>query len=183
MEKEQLWNATLGQLELSLSKANFTTWFKNTFVESYDNGKVIIAVPNTFTKAWFEKKYHDVILKALKNVTENQVREIIYKVGGIPMPDPRALKDTLRRPAPMRSASSASAVNTLGLNDRYTFETFVVGKGNELAKAAALAASEKPGEVYNPLFIYGGVGLGKTHLMQAIGHALRTLRRFHSCDQ
>jgi chromosomal replication initiation ATPase DnaA len=80
MDTQELWRATLGELELTLSKANFTTWFKNTFIASYDNGRAVIAVPNTFTKAWLEKKYHDSVLKALRNITSSGVREIVYKV-------------------------------------------------------------------------------------------------------
>ncbi|MBI3963890.1 MAG: chromosomal replication initiator protein DnaA [Candidatus Kerfeldbacteria bacterium] len=174
MDTQHLWNATLGQLELVLSKANFTTWFKNTFIASYENTRVIIAVPNTFTKAWFENKYHDVILKALRNVTENQVTEIIYKVAAAPTSPERlglkaSLQGTAARTEPVRAVPNES-----GLDERYTFETFVVGKGNELAKAAARAVAESPGRVYNPLFFYGGVGLGKTHLMHAIGSAAKT---------
>src|SRR5689334_16490656 len=80
MDFAETWQAALGELELTLSKANFTTWFKNTFISSINEGKVIVCVPNTFTKAWLEKKYHDSVLKALRNVTNNTAREIIYKV-------------------------------------------------------------------------------------------------------
>lgn len=172
MDNQQLWQAALGELELSISKANFTTWFKNTFISSHADGRVVVGVPNAFTKTWLENKYHKEILKALQNVSDNQVKETIYKV-----------ESTHKNPVPSlpKEDDSAAFVSTpakevknekngFGLNGRYTFETFVVGKGNELANAACLAVAQKPGEVYNPLFIYGGAGLGKTHLMQAIGH-------------
>ena len=169
MDNEQLWQAALGELELSLSKANFTTWFKNTFISSCDNGRVAIGVPNAFTKTWLENKYHKEILKALQNATDGQVKETYYKVespGKTVAEKPKIEK--IRFVPAVQNGSDEK--NGFGLNSRYTFANFVVGKGNELAQAACLAVSEKPGESYNPLFIYGGNGLGKTHLMQAIAH-------------
>lgn len=172
MDNQQLWQAALGELELSISKANFTTWFKNTFISSYVDSRVTVGVPNAFTKTWLENKYHKEILKALQNISDNQIKEVIYNV-----------ESTHKNPAPTPPKEDNSAVfvstqskeiknekNGFGLNSRYTFDTFVVGKGNELAHAACLAVAQKPGEIYNPLFLYGGAGLGKTHLMQAIGH-------------
>jgi len=174
MTNEQLWQAVLGELELALSKANFTTWFKNTFIISQENNKVIIGVPNAFTKTWLENKYHKNILNAMQNVTGGKVIEVTYKVELLKAPTKSdMLKRAIvveREKAPASAPSEPEIKNGYGLNPRYTFETFVVGKGNELAHAACLAVVEKPGEVYNPLFIYGGAGLGKTHLMQAIAH-------------
>ena len=80
MDFAETWQAALGELELTLSKANFTTWFKSTFISSMEDGKVIVCVPNTFTKAWLEKKYHDAVVRALRNVTNNAVRDVLYKV-------------------------------------------------------------------------------------------------------
>jgi chromosomal replication initiator protein len=178
MTKEQLWQAVLGELELSLSKANFTTWFNNTFISELDDNKVVIAVPNTFTKTWFENKYHDTITQALQNVTENQIRDITYKVEF--SKGPKSISPTTQISEADRKVDSLKKKETLesdnGLNPLYTFENFVVGKGNDLAKAACIATAEKPGIIYNPLFIYGGVGLGKTHLLQAVGH--RTMELF-----
>ncbi|MFA6392076.1 MAG: chromosomal replication initiator protein DnaA [Patescibacteria group bacterium] len=172
MTKEQLWQAVLGELELSLSKANFTTWFNNTFVSEFDDEKIIIAVPNTFTKTWFENKYHQTITQALQNVTENKIREVTYKVEFSKNPNNSTLKPQISEAEKkVDSLKKKSAQeNDNGLNPSYTFENFVVGKGNDLAKAACIATAEKPGIIYNPLFIYGGVGLGKTHLLQAVGH-------------
>lgn len=174
MSPEQLWQAALGQLEISLSKANFTTWFKNTSLLSYEEGRVIISVPNTFTKAWFEKKYNKSIFETLQQLTGRGLREIIYQVGGRP-----ATFQGMSITAPIVSPGSVSTsthlhatVSEYGLNPRYVFSSFIVGKGNELAHAAARAVAARPGEAYNPLFIYGGVGLGKTHLLQAIGHEI-----------
>ncbi len=171
MSPEQLWQAALGQLEISLSKANFTTWFKNTSLLSCEEGRAIISVPNTFTKAWFEKKYHKPIFETLQQLSGRGVREIIYQVGG----KPTAFQGmAVATPLIQQSASSPSraAVSEYGLNPRYVFSSFIVGKGNELAHAAARAVAARPGDAYNPLFIYGGVGLGKTHLLQAMGHEI-----------
>lgn len=171
MTNEELWQAALGGLELSLSKANFTTWFKNTFIISQDSGKVIIGVPNNFTKTWLENKYHKDILKSLQNVTNNAVKEVLYRIESPKKPTiSQSLKETAKQKEKGYFPAIEEKKNGFGLNPRYTFATFVVGKGNELANAACLAVAQKPGQVYNPLFLYGGVGLGKTHLMQAIGH-------------
>lgn len=171
---QQLWQAVLGELELTLSKANFSTWFKGTFISSIDGEQAVIGVPSTFIKEWLEKKYQKAIFLAMQNATQGKVKEIVFKIG--------ANKPAVVNIAPKKSAFEEKAVepepiieeniNHFGLNPRYTFKYFIVGKGNELAHAAAQAVVMNPGKVYNPLFIYGGAGLGKTHLMQAIGHAL-----------
>ena len=162
MDKEHLWQAVLGELELLISRASFMTWFKNTYISSIaENGEVVtIAVPNVFTQTWLEQKYHKLILNSLRNLTDNRVKKIIYKVETNPI-RPRLSLEVLKE-----------KIDKHGLNSRYTFERFVVGKGNELAQAAAKAVAEKPGKKYNPLFIYGGVGLGKTHLLHAIGNEI-----------
>ena len=194
MTTHELWQAALGELELSLSKANYTTWFRNTFISAFEEGRIVVSVPNTFTKAWLEKKYHVAILKALQNVAKDGgVREVHYKVElkpsvpqdiGTPIGSP-----SVATPAAAAQAEEETAEGTkdFSLNPRYTFENFIVGKTNELAHAAALAVTEKPGR-YNPLFVYGGVGLGKTHLLQAIGHKMiemnpRTKVLYVTCER
>jgi chromosomal replication initiator protein len=173
MEEQKIWQATLGELELTLSRANFTTWFKNTFISDYQDETIVIGVPNTFTKAWLEKKYHSAILKALQKITENKVKSIVYQVEAhSKAQEQEIIKKAEEKAAKVQIAAETPAVNKFGLNSRYSFETFVIGKGNELAQAASLAVAQKPGDVYNPLFIYGGVGLGKTHLIQAIGNQI-----------
>ncbi|MFA4872531.1 MAG: chromosomal replication initiator protein DnaA [Patescibacteria group bacterium] len=175
MTHNELWQAVLGELELLLSRAHFTTWFKHTFIIEKDGIRLVVGVPNTFTKTWLENKYHTSILKALRSVTHNEVREVSYQV--------ETRHTALQTPYTPLEASSGPAAEPMaphtmsrmdehGLNPRYIFQSFVVGKNNELAHAAARAVAQQPGMVYNPLFIYGGVGLGKTHLMQAIGHEL-----------
>ncbi len=170
MTNDQLWQAALGELELLISKANFTTWFKNTFVAAADEQRVVVGVPNGFTKAWLETKYHSAILQALRNASATKIAQVEYRVETHKAP----AGVVAEAPAPAAAAPAArpSAPSTSGLDPRYTFDDFVVGKGNELARAAARAVADKPGSVYNPLFIYGGVGLGKTHLMQAIGNEI-----------
>jgi len=191
MNPQQLWQATLGELEILLSKANFTTWFKNTTISSYDDDRITLSVPNIFTKEWLEKKYHQAILKAIRNVTENSnIKEIIYKVEQITAQKNlftgsetisiqgeattvEAVPEMIKDSAPAGTASANyNLANSGELNPKYTFTSFIVGKNNELAHAAALAVVKSPGSSYNPLFIYGGVGLGKTHLMQAIGNKI-----------
>ncbi len=189
MDKNQIWQAVLGEIELNLSKANFTTWFKNTFISELEDDHITICVPNTFTKTWLEKKYHDAIKQALENVTNQKVNNIIYKVQTKKEEKPSssikssAIKEGARantknssNKTPKDSGASSISVNSssnrFGLNPKYTFENFVVGKGNELAHAAAKAVTANVGKAYNPLFIYGGVGLGKTHLLQAVGNEI-----------
>jgi len=195
MDTQALWQTTLGELELTLSKANFTTWFKNTFLSKIDGPKAIVCVPNTFTKAWLEKKYHPAILKALNNAAEQPIRQIEYRVEVKnttvlpldPPSQPTATSD-VSDAANFAPGAGSSSSREVGLNPRYRFDNFIVGKSNELAHAAAMAAASKLGEVYNPLFIYGGVGMGKTHLMQAIGHhVLETMpeakARYVTCER
>ncbi len=172
-DNQKIWENTLGELELLISKANFTTWFKNTFIANLDNNTIIIGVPNAFTKVWLEKKYHDKILSALENVLSQSNLQVIYRVttkDKISNISENIQKKAESKSEPVNNQNQPNNHNKFGLNAHYTFETFVVGPGNELAQAAANAAAQKPGGIYNPLFIYGGVGLGKTHLVQAVGN-------------
>ena len=175
MNNDQVWQSVLGEIELNLSKANFTTWFKNTFISEFDDEKVIVCVPNTFTKAWLEKKYHEQILKAIEGITEKKIKTIFYKVE-IRKNNPvgELLKKIKIKKDDDYNSNELNKepvkINRFGLNSKYVFENYIVGKGNELAHAACRAVAANPGNAYNPLFIYGGVGLGKTHLLQAIGH-------------
>ncbi len=174
MENEQLWNNVLVEIELAVSKANFNTWFKDTRILKQESGTVFISVPNTFAKDWLFNKYHKTILKFLRNLAEH-TRVIEYVV---------AKEDGKHKEsdAPRTALLGATAELPLqdfyidkdnNLNPRYTFESFVVGPFNELAHAAAQAVVKKPGVAYNPLFIYGNTGHGKTHLIQAIGNYLK----------
>jgi chromosomal replication initiator protein len=175
MNNEQIWQAALGEIELNLSKANFTTWFKNTFISSFEDGKAILCVPNAFTKSWLETKYHKEIASSLEHVVNQKIKEILYKVELKKTSPGTGLLEKIhlkKKKEGNESGELISSINRFGLNPKYTFETFVVGRGNELAHAACQAVANNPGRVYNPLFIYGGVGLGKTHLLQAIGNEI-----------
>lgn len=186
MQNNEIWQAVLAELELSISKANFITWFKNTGIINFQDGSVVLCVPNTFTKAWLEKKYHVPIIKSLERITSKPIKRLEYKIDNLKNvaeqalrleSEPKPIEQIIQPPAPTVSFTQPrqplSSNGSFTLNPKYVFDTFVVGKGTELAFAAAQAVTNRPGEAYNPLFIYGGVGLGKTHLLQAIGNTLR----------
>jgi chromosomal replication initiator protein len=187
-DNKQLWEAVLGALEVSISKANFTTWFRSTSILETNNGEVVIGVPNAFTKEWMENKYHKEISQAITNITRQPVRKISFIIGkgnrtqqaepsmnelSIQTNTPNLAPATVLREEIEHIVSQEARDNldpTTNLNPKYTFESYIVGSNNELAAAACRAVAVNPGGAYNPLFIYGGVGLGKTHLMQAIGN-------------
>jgi len=177
MTNEQVWQAVLGELELLISKANFTTWFKNTFVLSMDGSAIVVGVPNAFTQSWLQNKYHELIIKAVEHSLNVKPATVTYEVASIKRRSESApAVDAVTPHVPSKPTNgNGPKTEDFNLNPKYLFDGFVVGKGNALAHAAALAVSEKPGTVYNPLFIYGGSGLGKTHLMQAIGHEVLRL--------
>lgn len=176
MTNDQLWETALGELELTISKANFTTWFRNTTITAFEEGRITIGVPNTFTKTWLENKYHPSIRQVLDRITEGTINEIRYEVIQIRESQPPAHEMVPRRVDAVIEKPTSQLRKNAGLNPQYTFDAYVVGRGNELAQAASLAVVEKPGTIYNPLFLYGGTGLGKTHLMQAIGNKVLELR-------
>lgn len=178
-----LWQAVLGEIELSISRGNFVTWFKNTSLLHQDAESITIGVPNVFIKQQLERKYNALILDTLKKNGVTPVR-IIYKTHTV-IKRPQADNDN--EPVVLAVSPSVSdkpkqsfksPANALahtyrqGLNERYTFENFIVGSGNELAYAACQAVAAQPGTKYNPLFLYGGVGIGKTHLIQAVGNSV-----------
>jgi len=170
MINEELWQAVLAQIQLNISSANFATWFKNTQVTSQKDGVVFISVSNSFVKEWLEQKYNKIIFKILHNL-DKDIKEVRYETGK------SGLKILRKIPSPFLEEGQLEFKefkidSESNLNPRYTFDTFVVGPFNELAQAAASAVTKSPGQVYNPFFIYGGVGLGKTHLLQAIGNEI-----------
>ena len=176
IENTQLWENTLRELEAELSRANFSTWFKNTAIIKQDDGTVVVGVPNEFVKDWLQNKFHKMILKSLRNLSDH-IRSIEYVVHKVE--DKNNEKKEVEKPrSSVMSAELPLAdlyVNREdGLNPRYTFDTFIIGAFNELAYAASQAILKKVGtNVYNPLFIYGNTGLGKTHLIQAIGNEIK----------
>ncbi len=174
MTNEELWHAALNELEVLVSKANFVTWFQNTAIVAHKEGAVILQVPNAFAKEWLEYKYHKFILKALRSLSP-EVRSVEFIISS--QLQPLLQKNKLRREIAAESEQlefkELLVDRETNLNPRYTFDSFIVGSFNELAHAASLAVSKNLGQAYNPLFIYGGVGLGKTHLLQAIGNATK----------
>ena len=176
MKNQQHWQAILGHLEISLSKANFNTWFKNTGIIERGGSFILVNVPDLFHKNWIHSKYHNEMIKALKSIAP-EIREIRYQIGSFQSQTQNTSKQestfsAKHAESPTQTYTESLPNNSSSLNPKYTFETFIVGKNSELAHAASLAVAKNPGGQYNPLFIYGGVGLGKTHLMHAVGHTL-----------
>jgi len=168
MTNEELWQTVLAQVQLNISQANFATWFKETGITSQKEGEVIISVPNTFAKEWFEQKYNKSIFKILHDLN-TEIKNVRYDVGKTEMKMTRKNFPSLPDVGQLEFQEFKTDKET-NLNPKYTFENFIVGPFNELPHAAASAVAQKPGQIYNPLFVYGGVGLGKTHLLQAIGN-------------
>lgn len=180
MDLHELWKTALADIELGVSRHSFITWFKNTRITSFDDGKMVVSVPNGFAKEWLQNKYNKFVVKAVRNLAP-EMREVVYVVGDTTLSDTH---ERLIKPTPRRTFEAfpqyldqldlkeVSVNPTTNLNPRYTFQNFIVGSFNEFAHAAAQSVVKKPGGAHNPLFIYGGVGLGKTHLIQAIGNAL-----------
>jgi chromosomal replication initiator protein len=173
---QDIWEAALGELQIQVNKANYQTWLKDTHGVSYVNGQFVVGVPTEFVAEWLARRLHSLVKKSLIGVVGRDL-DVQFRVH--PDKQPEA-KLAVSSPQPQRQATGdrglASAESKMGqvssirLNHKYTFDSFVVGDCNRLAHAAALRVAENPGVVYNPLFIYGGVGLGKTHLLHAIGH-------------
>ncbi|WP_085993783.1 chromosomal replication initiator protein DnaA [Oceanobacillus senegalensis] len=161
---EELWVATLEKIEEKISKPSFDTWLKNTKAESLEKNTLVISAPNEFARDWLENQYTDLISDIIGEITGTRLNTKFV----IPDITPE-LEDVKPVPKPKNSAENNDFPKTM-LNSKYTFDTFVIGAGNRFAHAASLAVAEAPAKAYNPLFIYGGVGLGKTHLMHAIGH-------------
>lgn len=170
-----LWQSVLGEIELSVSHATFMTWFKNTELLSSSSESVVIAVPNIFAKRQFEVKFNDQVRGILlKNgITADNIS---YEVQSTHQKKPITRETTQQDVTDLlpstRARKNSSSTPTSGLNPRYTFSNFIVGSSNDLAYAACQAVATNPGVKYNPLFLYGGVGLGKTHLMQAVGNEI-----------
>src|SRR3989344_705022 len=168
----QVWGSALNEIELTVSRANFTTWFKNTSLIKEEDGIVHLAVPSSFVKEWLSNKYHKFILKSLRDMSEN-IRGVEYVIVE------KKEKKELVVPEGNPSLSKELPLQDLyinkddNLNPKYTFDSLVVGPFNELAYSAAQAVYKTPGIAYNPLFVYGKTGLGKTHLLQAIGNGIK----------
>jgi len=176
MELDELWQLTLGEMEIQVSRANFATWLKNSRLVYKREGVLVIALPSNFAKEWVENKYHKNILGIIRNIDPatkklefvvdgqifNRVSSKLIHADATPKNDNQIKFDLKVDPE-------------TNLNSRYSLDSFIVGSFNELAYAAAGAIIRDVGTKYNPFFIYGGVGLGKTHLIQAIGNEIKSL--------
>ncbi|MDC1205596.1 chromosomal replication initiator protein DnaA, partial [Candidatus Pacebacteria bacterium] len=169
VDVKKLWDDALVTVELSITPANFKTWFKDTQIVSLEDGTITLGVPSVFVRDWLSDKFQSMILKTLRDLTPH-VRSIEYAV--VQRSDKRhdTKPQTVNAALPLEEYYINKSDN---LNPKYTFETFVIGPFNALAHAAAKTVSEKPGISYNPLFIYGKTGHGKTHLIQAVGNQLK----------
>ncbi|MGG3841337.1 chromosomal replication initiator protein DnaA [Anoxybacillus kestanbolensis] len=161
-----LWNKALAEIEKKISKPSFETWLKSTTAHSLKGDVLIITVPNEFTKDWLESRYTRLIEQTLYDITGEELK-IKCTIPNHQTPEEFDLKPSSK---PRKHDDEQTEFPQSMLNPKYTFDTFVIGSGNRFAHAASLAVAEAPAKAYNPLFIYGGVGLGKTHLMHAIGH-------------
>ena len=177
LDSKKLWDDSIIEIELGISKANFLTWFKNTYIYKQEDGVVFLSVPNAFVRDWLLNKYHKSILRALRNVSED-VRGIEYVISRDGMKEKTTNQEHIEKP--LTNNNQLKLVELYinkedNLNPRYLFDSFVVGPFNELAHAAAQAVIKNLGTTYNPLYIYGGTGLGKTHLLQSIGNHIKNI--------
>lgn len=167
----ELWIKALVEIELVLSKTTYNTWFKNTHAVDLIDGTVRVGVANEFIREWFISKHHKLITKTLRDLSSS-VRSVEYVIAKIDITRTiTAPKNTLNEVAQLPFGES-SALRADGLNPRYTFESFVVGPFNELAYVAAQSIIQNPGTLYNPFFVHGSTGLGKTHIIQSVGNTL-----------
>ena len=167
MQAEQVWQAALGQLQLEMPRATFDTWLRGAAVLTHEDGEYVIGVADAYRKDWLENRLLSTIKRTVGALAGRSV-----EVRFVVWPNGKAAAPT-EVPLPETQAMVELAPGSTRLNPKYIFETFVVGASNRLAHAASVAAAENPAKAYNPLFIYGGVGLGKTHLLQAVGNACR----------
>ena len=158
---QEIWETALGELQVQVSKPNYRTWFSKTTGLSYHDNQFVIGVPNTFAAEYLDKNQRSLIEKALIGLTSPDV-QVLFQVNGKPHHHVNSASEPVMPPPPPSRTR---------LNPRYTFDSFIEGSSNRMARAAALSVAQNPGHSYNPLFVYGGAGLGKTHLIHAIGQA------------
>jgi len=166
MNAEQAWRSVLAQLQMEMPKASFDTWVRDTRPLSYENSTLTVAVQNAYARDWLESRLASTVSRLLVGILNSNVAVnfVISQADEAPAVETESA-------APVQNEAYEPRPRSVSLNPRYTFETYVVGSGNRLAHAACQAVAEKPARAYNPLFLYGGVGLGKTHLLHAIGNA------------
>lgn len=179
-----IWDDVLERIATRMNPSSFKTWFAPTSQVAFDQHILTIAVPDKYYVNWLEEHYMDIILDILQSQTGERV-EVSFVINENLMrtissqseefyDEPKEPNETLHSPRPNETTSTTLLEEDSGLNPKYTFDTYVVGGSNQFAHAASIAVAEQPSKSYNPLFIYGGVGLGKTHLMHAIGHVIRS---------
>ncbi len=173
LDLKKLWDSVLVEIELNVSAANFKMWFKSTHIAKIEDGIVYVNVPNIFVKDWLLNKFHKFLIRCLRNTVE--VRNIEYSItkNGPEKQEKNDRKPTFFNPTSELPLADYYINKDDNLNPRYTFESFVIGPFNEIAHTAAQAVAKKPGISYNPLFIYGDTGRGKTHLIQAVGNFIK----------
>jgi chromosomal replication initiator protein len=175
MDNKELWDKALVNIELEVSKANFSTWFRNTHIMKQEEGTIAVGVQNEFVRDWLANKYHSMILRILRDIS-SEVRNVEYVITKNEQSEknvPVIKKESFSPFNPELPLQDTYVGKEDGLNPRYVFDSFIIGPFNELAYAAAQAVLKKPGIMYNPLFIYGSTGYGKTHLIQALGNGLK----------
>ncbi|KKU94500.1 MAG: chromosomal replication initiation protein [Candidatus Jorgensenbacteria bacterium GW2011_GWA1_48_13] len=176
MDPKEIWQTVLGEIELQISRPNFLTWLKQSELLSRDEkeGTAFVGLPNNFAKEWVKNRYHKIILGSLRNI-DGSIKNISYVVVNNQNPSAAVLKKTrlAKSMTPQAALIEVKIDPKTNLNPKYTLESFVVGSSNELAYAAIQAITKEVGRKYNPLFVYGGVGLGKTHLLQAGGNEIQ----------
>ena len=177
MNLEELWKNALGEIELQISRPNFATWMRSSLMieKNETEGTAVIGLPNNFAKEWVENKYNKLVLKAIRDVDKTTKRVIYVVYDQKKLPQPIIKTADVKVPLSQLELPDLRIDPTTNLNPKYTFPSFSVGKSNEMAHAACAAVVESVGTKYNPLFIHGGVGVGKTHLVQAVGNEIRKL--------
>lgn len=181
LDLKNIWKATLGELEVVISAANFSTWFKDSVLDSVNDGIFTVGVPNFFYRDQLKIRYLNELKKALKNASGIEPKEVKIKVvqGDKSTTVSRRKREVIHRPVDnsvdktVAGRTTKQPVKIFDIIDNYSFESFIVGPNNRLAHAAAMAVTENPGKAYNPLYIYGPSGLGKTHLLRAIGTQIK----------
>ena len=177
MNAEQAWQSVLGQLQMDMPRASFDTWVRDTKPVSYQDGTLVIGVRNAYARDWLENRLASTVSRLLVGIMNASVSVNFVVNGNETEPGmdepatPRSRPFNFAQDKPEAVPAYEAPSHNSKMNPRYVFDTFVVGSGNRLAHAACLAVAEKPARAYNPLFLYGGVGLGKTHLLHAIGNS------------
>ncbi|MCC6290662.1 chromosomal replication initiator protein DnaA [Candidatus Nomurabacteria bacterium] len=171
-DHKTLWENALVDIEIEVSRANFGTWFRNTRIVKDEDGVIFLGVPNAFVKDWLFKKYHKSILRSLRQLMP-EIRAVEYTISKNEKPENINLPSTAPAISPQMDLAEMYTNREDNLNPKYVFDSFIVGPFNELAHAATQAVVKKLGQIYNPLFIYGGTGLGKTHLIQSVGNYVK----------